>query len=238
MSNGANDVVVVGDGVAGLTAGLFTARQGLDTLVLGTGESMLGLNAHLENFPGFPQGINPGLMLDLLKRQAENSGCELRNTEVTDVDRHPDGGFVLATDGAEKFDVRTNYLIGATAGNADYLRELDIEIVDQQHGAYVECTEGGRTSLDGLYVAGGLADKPLQAIVSAGHGAEVAVTVLEDSEAAFAHDWTVPTGFFTDGGGDIPPGSEEINEEQQRERKNRSRELMRKVFSEDYSASG
>lgn len=230
MSSANNDVVVVGDGVAGLSAATFTARQGLETLVLGTGESILGLNAHLKNYPGFPQRINPDIFLDLLREQAENSGCELRREEVVDVDRHPEGGFVLATGDGEKFNVRTEFLIAATAGNPEYLRALDLEIVDEAHGSYVESDEGGRTTLDGLFVAGGLANKPLQAVISAGHGAEVAVNVLQDSDVTFVHDWTVPEGFFTDGGGNVPPGSEEITEDQRKERETRSVETMREAF--------
>lgn len=235
MSSADHDVVVVGDGVSGLSAATFTARQGLKTLVLGTDESMLGLNAHLENYPGFPQGINPDLLLDLLREQAENSGCKLRREEVQDVDRHPEGGFVLVTGDGEKFDVRTEYLIAATAGNAEYLRALELEIVDEEHGSHVQCDESGETSLDGLYVAGGLANKPLQAVISAGHGAEVAVNVLKESDADFVHDWTVPEGFFTDEGGSVPPGAEEIPEDQREERENRSVETMRKAFEGPYA---
>lgn len=234
MSNGRYDVLVVGDGIAGLSAGIFTSRQGLETAIIGTGESMLGRNAHVENYPGFPQGINPDLLLDLLKQQFGDHGGKRKDAQVTDVDRHPEEGFVLETDGSGKFDVRTKFLVGATAGNADYLRNLDLEIVDQEHGAYVKADEAGLTSIDGLFVAGGLANKPLQAVISAGHGAEVGVRVLEESEVSFVHDWTVPDGFFSDEGGNIPPGCEEITEEQRKEREERSLTKMTEVFSDFY----
>lgn len=220
------DVIVVGGGVAGITAALFTARQGLGTCVLDAGESMLSLNAHLENYPGFPLGINPDDLLELLERQASDNGCSVREATVVDVDGHPDGGFVLSTEESEGFNYRCDYLIGASAGNVEYLREFGLEIVEQEHGAYVESDERGRTSLDGLYVAGGLANKPLQAVIAAGHGAEVAVTVLEESDVDFVHDWTVPEGFFTDGGGEVPPGAEEITDNQREDRARRATEFM------------
>jgi thioredoxin reductase len=50
-----SEVVVVGGGVAGLSAAVFTARHGLDTLVVDAGESILRRNAHLENFPRLPR---------------------------------------------------------------------------------------------------------------------------------------------------------------------------------------
>lgn len=47
-------IAVVGGGVAGV----FTARHGLETTIYDAGDSLLRRNAHLENFPGFPLGIN------------------------------------------------------------------------------------------------------------------------------------------------------------------------------------
>lgn len=89
------DVLVIGGGVAGRTAGSFAARAGLDTAVFDTGNSMLRRNAHLENVPGFPVGVNPRLLLDLMRDQAERAGCEWFEREVVDMDRHPDAGFVV-----------------------------------------------------------------------------------------------------------------------------------------------
>lgn len=231
---GSFDVIVVGGGVAGLSAGLFMSRQGLDTCVLDAGESMLRMNAHLENYPGFPEGVNPRLLLDLFEQHARNNGCELREAVVGDVDPHPEGGYVLSTVESSKFNYRTDYLIGASAGNVEYLRNLDVEVVEQEHGAYVESDEKGRTSLEGLYVAGGLANKPLQAVISAGHGAEVAVTLLEDSDVSFAHDWTVPEGFFTERGQEVLSGSEEIDAEQRDQRETQSLRSMQENLEEPF----
>ena len=56
----AGRVVVIGAGVAGLTAGTFTARAGFDTVFLADGGSVLRRNAHLENVPGSPPESAPG----------------------------------------------------------------------------------------------------------------------------------------------------------------------------------
>jgi thioredoxin reductase len=76
------DVTIVGGGVAGLTAGVYTARHDLETLVLDGGSSLLRRNAHLENVPGFPAGVNSRLFLDMLEDQADRAGCEFRETAV------------------------------------------------------------------------------------------------------------------------------------------------------------
>ncbi|MCH7660101.1 MAG: FAD-dependent oxidoreductase, partial [Euryarchaeota archaeon] len=66
------DVVIVGGGVAGLSAGIFTARAGLETLIVDQGRSILARNALLENYPGFPIGINPRRFLDMVEAQARH----------------------------------------------------------------------------------------------------------------------------------------------------------------------
>jgi len=63
------DTTILGGGVAGLSAAVFTARHGLDTLVLDASESILRHNAHLENVPGFPASVNGQQLLDLLSER-------------------------------------------------------------------------------------------------------------------------------------------------------------------------
>jgi thioredoxin reductase len=225
------DVIVVGGGVAGLSAAVFTARHGLDTLVLDSGESILRRNAHLENFPGFPAGVNGRQLLDLLGEQAENAGAEHRETIVTRVEQAEDG-FAVETDAGERY--HTQFVIAATKNTTDYLADLDgVGIVDRGK-TFVDTDERGRTGVDGLYAAGRLAEKPHQTVVCAGHGAEVAVTILEDDDRPFYHDWVAPEGYFTDRGRDLPPGCEEICEEERRQREEQSLETMRSRFTEPH----
>jgi thioredoxin reductase len=245
------DVVVVGGGVAGLTAAVFTARQGLDTLVVDPGESILRRNAHLENFPGFPLGVNPRQLLDLLGEQAEAAGAnrlDARATRVGTVDAVDDPAaapdtaatarsdaaadgarFVVETDGADP--VRTRYVVAATKNEVGYLD--GVEIVDRGK-SYVDADERGRTGVDGLYAAGRLAGKPHQAAVCAGHGAEVAVTLLEESDEPFYHDWVAPEGYFTDRDRDLPPGCEEIDAAERREREAAALDATRDRFAEPH----
>jgi len=225
------DVVVIGGGVAGLSAATFTARHGLDTLVIDAGESILRRNAHLENFPGFPAGVNGRHLLDLLKEQADEAGSELVTATVTRVEG-TDEGFTVETDTGDQY--RSEYVVAATKNAVGYLIALDgVGIIDRGK-AFVDTDERGRTGVDGLYAAGRLAEKPHQAAVCAGHGAEVGVTILEDDDRPFYHDWVTPEGYFTDRGRDLPPGCEEIDDAERRERETRSLETMRERFAEPH----
>jgi thioredoxin reductase (NADPH) len=225
------DVTIVGGGVAGLSAGIFTARHGLDTLILDAGESILRRNAHLENYPGFPGGIDSALLLEMIEDQAEDAGCVQRDGEVTTIERTgEDSGFLVETDAGDSY--RPDFVIAATKNTTGYLDGIDgLGILDRGK-AFVDTDERGRTGVSGLYAAGRLAEKPHQAITSAGHGAEVAVTLLEDIEKGFYHDWVAPEGYFTDRGRDLPPGCEEIDDEERRRREAESRETLEKRLAD------
>lgn len=73
------DVIIIGSGPAGLTAGIYTTRASLKTLII-AGEKWGGqlmLTSLIENFPGFPEGIQgPDLMANM-RKQAEHHGAEI-----------------------------------------------------------------------------------------------------------------------------------------------------------------
>jgi thioredoxin reductase (NADPH) len=82
------DLIVVGSGPAGLTAALYAAREGLDTLVVERGGvgGQAGVTELLDNFPGFPEGVTGAEFADRLRAQAERFGVEILSAqEVTGV---------------------------------------------------------------------------------------------------------------------------------------------------------
>lgn len=229
--NDHSDVAIIGGGVAGRAAGIFTARHGLNTVILSAGSSLLRRNAHLENYPGFPAGVNSRLLLDLMQDQADRSGCSFHDAEVSQIESVNDG-FSIETASGDSW--LAKYVIAATKNRTDYLDGIEGVIIVERGENFVEIDSRGRTGVDGLYVTGRLAGKPHQTIIAAGHGAEVAVTLLEEHGGGFFHDWVAPEGYFTGRGINVPPGVEEIDEEERRRRERESMELMREYFTEPH----
>ena len=78
------DVIVVGSGLAGLTAGLFTARRGLSTLILESnipGGHLISIEK-IEDFPGFTDGVAGYELCPNVQRQAADQGAEFQRAEV------------------------------------------------------------------------------------------------------------------------------------------------------------
>jgi thioredoxin reductase (NADPH) len=82
------NVVIIGSGCAGLTAAIYAARANLKPLVLDGHEpgGQLSLTTHVENFPGFPEGILGPELIEKMREQAKKFGTEFRAGTVTEVD--------------------------------------------------------------------------------------------------------------------------------------------------------
>jgi thioredoxin reductase (NADPH) len=119
LSDAVRPVVIIGSGPAGLTAATYAARAALQPLVLaGTyWGGQLVLTSEVENFPGYPSGVQGPEMMDELRAQAERFGAEVRNIDVARVDfsRRP---FVMETDGET---IEAHSVIVATGATAKRL---------------------------------------------------------------------------------------------------------------------
>lgn len=82
------NVVIVGSGIAGLTCGIYLARAGYEVSLV-TGDLIGGntaLATHIENYPGFPDGISGSLLMANTLAQAEKAGVNIINDTVVHVD--------------------------------------------------------------------------------------------------------------------------------------------------------
>lgn len=113
-------VLIIGSGPAGYTAAIYAARAGLKPVLYTGGQpgGQLTTTNDVENFPGYPEGINgPQMMMDLQK-QAERFGTEVNYGLVTSVDF---SGYPLKVTIDEKNEVTAGSVIIATGATAKYL---------------------------------------------------------------------------------------------------------------------
>ncbi|HBY60191.1 MAG TPA: thioredoxin-disulfide reductase [Solibacterales bacterium] len=114
-----HNVVIIGSGCAGNTAAIYTARANLKPLVIGGHEpgGQLSITTLVENFPGFPEGVNGPDLVENMKKQAQVFGAQYMSGSVLEADlsRRP---FRLNVEG-EWMETRT--LIVASGASARWL---------------------------------------------------------------------------------------------------------------------
>ena len=113
------DVVIIGSGCAGLTAAIYAARANLKPLVIEGVEvgGQLSLTTLVENFPGFPEGLQGPDLILRMREQAARFGAEYAAGDVTaaDLSKHP---FTLTFNGQK---LKTRTLIIASGASAKWL---------------------------------------------------------------------------------------------------------------------
>ncbi|MFO0744130.1 MAG: FAD-dependent oxidoreductase [Myxococcota bacterium] len=177
-----SDVIVVGDGPAGLSAALFLAKNGLAVEVYGKNESWVH-KALLKNYLGFSRIRGPEFMR-LARQQVEDAGGSVIDAEITAILKSDEGFEVQASDGQSSF---AKFVILAAGAKTKLASQLGIKTDDK---GYVIADRSGRTNVDHLWVAGWStrADK-VQLAISVGDGAAAALDILSIEKGKDFHDF-------------------------------------------------
>ncbi len=109
------DVIIVGSGPAGFSAAIYTGRAKLKTLILEAG--VIGGNTAqtdlIDNYPGFPFGVNGSDLMEDFRKQAERFGAELKMEEVIQLENLPEGKKITTASGNEYFSKTVIIAVGA-----------------------------------------------------------------------------------------------------------------------------
>jgi len=173
------DVAIVGGGPAGASAATFTARAGLQTIVIDADAGMTR-RALVNNHLGFPEGIRGPDMVDTGKLQAARNGAEMVEGKVVGMEQKSDqDGFTLGTEDGRSFEARQ--VILTLGANAELARQAGIKTkpgTEPRIREIVDVDRDGRTSLPGVWAAGTVAGVSVHTIITAGDGARVAVNLI------------------------------------------------------------
>lgn len=189
------DVLVIGGGVAGLQAAVFTAKADLDTLVLSGGEPLVCSTDKIQNL--VTRDLIAGDdIIDTGRERVRAFDGDIQASTVTRLTREDTPGpFTVTTENTETYSGET--VVVATADEFGFLEPLsdEIEYTSGRDGEFTMekhiQTDDANRATDNVYVAGLANTWEYQTSVAIGDGAKAAVNLISDrrGEAYIDHDW-------------------------------------------------
>lgn len=171
------DVIIIGAGPAGASAGIFTAKAGKKTLILDNDKSVTK-RAWMENHYGAPSISGPDLV-ETGKGQAAKHGAEIIQSEVAAIKKEADG-FVVATENGE---YQASHVILATGMSVELGETSGVQTkpgTEPRIKAIYDVDQAGKTNIEGIWAAGTCAGVSMHTIITAGDGAKVAINVISE----------------------------------------------------------
>jgi thioredoxin reductase (NADPH) len=176
------DVAIVGGGPAGASAATFTARAGLQTVLIDADAGMTR-RAMLNNHLGFPEGVTGPDLVDNGKLMAAKAGAKVAAGKVVELRANGSEGFSVSTEDGQSYDARQ--VILTLGANPELARQAGITTkpgTEPHIKEIVDVDAQGRTSLPGVWAAGTAAGVSVHTIVTAGDGARVAINLISGTK--------------------------------------------------------
>jgi thioredoxin reductase (NADPH) len=177
------DVAIVGGGPAGASAATFTARAGLQTLLIDADAGMTR-RAMINNHLGFPGGVTGPDLVDNGKAQAAGAGAQVVAGKVVELLPGPaEEAFSVRTEDGQTYEAKQ--VILTLGANPELARQAGITIkpgTEPRIKEVVDVDAEGRTSLPGVWAAGTAAGVSVHTIITAGDGARVAINLISSTK--------------------------------------------------------
>jgi thioredoxin reductase (NADPH) len=176
------DVAIVGGGPAGASAATFTARAGLQTVLIDADAGMTR-RAMVNNHLGFPNGVTGPELVDNGKEQAAHAGAEVVAGKVVELQRQGEQNFSVRTEDGKNYEAKQ--VILTLGANPELAKQAGIKVkpgTEPRIKEIVDVDAQGRTSMPGVWAAGTAAGVSVHTIVTAGDGARVAINLISDTK--------------------------------------------------------
>jgi thioredoxin reductase (NADPH) len=176
------DVAIVGGGPAGASAATFTARAGLQTVLIDADAGMTR-RAMVRNHLGIPEGVAGPDLVESGKAQAARAGAEVVHGKVVELKPSGDQGFSLRTEDGAAYEARQVILtLGASPELAKLAGIATRPGTEPRIREIVDVDAEGRTSLPGVWAAGTTAGVSVHTTITAGDGARVAINLISGTK--------------------------------------------------------
>jgi thioredoxin reductase (NADPH) len=176
------EVAIVGGGPAGASAATFTARAGLQTVLIDADAGMTR-RAMVRNHLGIPDGVTGPDLVETGKEQAARAGAEVVAGKVVELQRSGDEGFTVRTEDGSAYEAKQ--IILTLGANPELARTAGIATrpgTEPRIREIVDVDADGRTSMPGVWAAGTTAGVSVHTIITAGDGARVAVNLISGTK--------------------------------------------------------
>ncbi|MDQ0155689.1 FAD-dependent oxidoreductase [Robertmurraya andreesenii] len=171
------DVVIIGAGPAGASAGIFIAKAGKKTLLLDNDKSVTK-RAWMENHYGAPSISGPDLV-ETGKNQAKKFGAEIIQNEATTIKKESDH-LVVVTDNGE---YEAKHVILATGMSVELGEKSGVNTkpgTEPRIKTIFDVDQNGKTNIEGVWAAGTCAGVSMHTIITSGDGAKVAINIISE----------------------------------------------------------
>ena len=179
------DVAIVGGGPAGLSTALFTAKNGLDTIVFDGDETWLH-KAHLFTYLGI-ESTDGSAFIETARAQVDKFDVDRRPGELVTGVENGTAGFTVMSDENEYV---ADYVVLATGAQRKLAESLGCVFTDED---IVDVDVTMETSVVNAYATGAMVRaEEWEAIISAGDGAAAALNILTKEKGEHFHDFDTP----------------------------------------------